>query len=50
MDIGRIVSVVESEPIGDEDLHLEITYTVPMKPEYITVEISEDPVSEPVPA
>lgn len=50
MDIGRIVSVVESEPVGNEDLHMEIVYTLPAPLEYITVEISEDPVAEPVPA
>lgn len=50
MDIGKIVSVVESESVGNEDLHLKIVYTIPAPAEYVTVEISETPVEEPVPA
>lgn len=51
MDIGRVVSVVVSEPVvlGDET-HVDIRYALETPLEYITIEISEVPVVEPVPA
>lgn len=51
MDIGKVVSVVESEPvIVDDELHVDIVYRLDLPLEYITIEISEAPVLEPVPA
>lgn len=53
MDIGKIVSVVISEPVVVGDTaYVDVSYALEMPLEYITIEFDHEyePVVEPVPA